>query len=76
MKYLVIAVVVGLVLWFSLRRGHRAPPPRRGRRLPPPQQMVRCAHCGVHLPAADALAEGQLHYCSPAHRALGARPPR
>jgi len=34
--------------------------------------MVRCAHCGLHLPAADALAgpDGAV-YCSAAHRQAG-----
>lgn len=41
-----------------------APQPRSG----PAARMVRCAHCGVHLPEADALASAGLHYCSEAHR--------
>jgi uncharacterized protein len=37
--------------------------------------MVRCAHCGLHLPATDALAgpDGAV-YCSTAHRQAGAAP--
>ena len=36
--------------------------------------MLACAHCGLHLPARDALvdAAGQP-YCSEAHRRAGAR---
>jgi uncharacterized protein len=31
--------------------------------------MVRCAHCGLHMPAADAIAgPGGAVYCSVAHR--------
>lgn len=41
----------------------------------PPQAasstMVRCAHCGVHLPQAEAVASGPLNYCSPQHRDAG-----
>lgn len=33
--------------------------------------MVRCAHCGVHLPQAEAVTAGALHYCSPQHRDAG-----
>jgi uncharacterized protein len=38
------------------------------------QLMVRCAHCGVHLPARDALADraGQV-FCGAAHRDAGPR---
>ncbi len=37
------------------------------------QDMVVCAHCGVHLPLADALKDGALHYCGEPHRLLGPR---
>jgi uncharacterized protein len=31
--------------------------------------MVRCAHCGLHLPATEAIAgPGGAVYCSTAHR--------
>jgi uncharacterized protein len=34
-----------------------------------PQAMVRCAHCGLHLPASDAIAgSDDAAYCSAAHR--------
>jgi uncharacterized protein len=33
--------------------------------------MVRCAHCGIHLPADEALSAGALHYCGPEHRLRG-----
>ena len=29
--------------------------------------MVRCAHCGVHIPKAQALSQDQQWYCSQAH---------
>ncbi len=32
--------------------------------------MVRCAHCGVHLPKDSALAAGEQWYCSPEHQRL------
>jgi uncharacterized protein len=35
--------------------------------------MVECAHCGLHLPAADAVREGDKLYCGEAHRRLGPR---
>lgn len=30
--------------------------------------MVQCAHCGVFLPASDALIDGQRAFCDRAHR--------
>jgi uncharacterized protein len=36
--------------------------------------MVRCAHCGLHLPAADAIAgPGGAMFCSVAHRQAASR---
>jgi uncharacterized protein len=76
MKFLLVLLVVGVGLWMLTARlrgpgaGGDKPRPRR----PPdgkPVEMVECAHCGVHLPAADALPEGSRLYCSDAHRRLG-----
>jgi uncharacterized protein len=62
-----LAVLAGVWLW---RRGRqRTGPPVRGR--PGPGQalpMVRCAHCGVHLPGQDAVRGSQGSYCTVAHR--------
>jgi uncharacterized protein len=38
--------------------------------------MVRCAHCGVHLPESEAITKADHQFCSQAHAALGARPLR
>jgi uncharacterized protein len=37
------------------------------------EQMVRCAHCGVHLPRSEASLIAQNIWCSPAHAQLGVR---
>lgn len=38
------------------------------------ESMVRCAHCGIHLPRSEAyLLQGQT-WCSDEHARLGARP--
>ena len=36
------------------------------------EQVVACAHCGLHVPRSDAViaADGVTVYCSPAHRQL------
>jgi len=72
----VLAVVVlGYVWW---RHQHQAEAAERtaGQRLaepPPPATpapMLRCRHCGVHLPAADAVRGALGPYCSHEHRRL------
>jgi uncharacterized protein len=83
MKYvLVLAVVLGLFWW--LRRRSLRPPksPAEAARAAPAQTeakaetqaMLPCAHCGVHLPAAEAVrdAAGEA-FCSAAHRLAGRR---
>ena len=35
-----------------------------------PESMIRCAHCGVHLPRSDATLIGEETWCSPAHAQL------
>lgn len=76
MKYLLVFLVVAIGLWALLKRvrgpADKAPPPSSQRA---PQAMVACAHCGLHLPAADAVLEGSHIYCSDAHRLLGPRRP-
>ena len=39
------------------------------------QPMVRCAHCGVHLPQTDAVEHAGQAYCSMRHRLAGPRAP-
>lgn len=82
MKFLLVLLVVGVGLWMLTARlrgpgaggqGGGAAPPKKPAAAKP-VEMVVCAHCGVHLPAADALALGTQLYCSDAHRRLGPAP--
>jgi uncharacterized protein len=33
-----------------------------------PQVMLRCAHCGMHLPQGEAIQADGRFFCSAAHR--------
>ena len=77
MKYVLVLLVIVFVLWWMWGRGGRGERStgRRAAEAAPgqaPEAMVRCAHCGVHLPRSDALPapDGAL-YCSAAHRLAG-----
>lgn len=86
MKYLLVLIVVGVGIWilaarFRKERGGApdkppfAPPADQNAGAPPraPRQMVACGHCGVHLPADEAVYDAQVPYCSAAHRQVGPR---
>ena len=69
MKYLVLLLVIVAVLWLARSRPRVARPDRAAKSdRAAPQAMIECAHCGVHLPRAEAVAGLQGHYCSDAHR--------
>lgn len=34
------------------------------------EDMVRCAHCGVHLPRSESIASKDEFFCSDEHRQL------
>lgn len=66
-----LAVAIGVILWWKhsqrgRREAEKSPPPA----APPsgPEAMLRCAQCGVHLPASQALPGRGGVFCSGAHR--------
>jgi len=71
---LIVAIVIAVV-WL-LRRALSGPP-SRGDAPPaggePQGDLVRCAHCGVNLPKAEARSAGGRHYCSEEHWRAGPR---
>lgn len=75
---LFVALVVAALFFLRGLRGKRqapppAPQPKEALARPPKQagspSIVPCAHCGLHLPEAEAfIGPNGLHYCSEAHR--------
>lgn len=81
LKYLlVLAVLVVAFLWWqhnrrtqARERAEQAQAQRqRPARRPPatPDAMVTCHHCGLHLPASDAVKGSLGYYCGQEHRRL------
>jgi uncharacterized protein len=77
LKLLLLVGVIAVLAWMlgARRRGGGSGPDPGPAAKPPPAgatPMLACAHCGVHLPQAEALTDGAgLPYCSQAHRAAG-----
>lgn len=77
MGKLALWLVLGAAAWLAWqawRRAQRASVRHEAEPAPPvaptaaPEAMARCAHCGLHLPAGEALRDGQAAYCGVAHR--------
>ena len=73
-RFILLVVALFILIWLvrsalaGRRRGGapQAPGPEQG-------ELVRCAHCGVHLPRSESRsADGRL-YCSEEHGRLGPR---
>lgn len=71
-RFLLLLAIVVLAFWVvrrALARGKAGAAPR------PPAgtqgDLVMCAHCGTHLPLAEARAVGDRVYCSDEHARLG-----
>jgi uncharacterized protein len=66
-KILLIAIAFAAVFW--LLRNHRRRVDRSSERPPDPQaeDMVDCAHCGVHLPRGEGIVSGSRYFCSAEH---------
>lgn len=69
MRYLLIFLAVLLVAWGwrAFRTSLQQSAQRKNNEAPPAVAMVRCAHCGVHMPSTDALTGDKGVYCSTAH---------
>lgn len=66
MSRLLLLVVIAAVVYLlvrSYRRKSGAP-----EKDTVAEDMVRCAHCGVHLPRGESIQSGGKFYCSTEHR--------
>jgi uncharacterized protein len=68
-KFLLFLAVIAVIYFVVRAANRRGKPPTAGAN---PESMVRCAHCGVHFPSAEAVTLEGRDYCSEEHRRLGA----
>lgn len=67
MKYLLLLAVLAGALWLWMGRPRPRVPPAP-RRKGAPEDMVQCAHCGLHLPRSEALPGKGGLFCDAQHR--------
>ena len=65
-RLIFLFAVVAVVYW--LLRSYRRQLPKGEGRLGQAEDMVRCVHCGVHLPKHEGILVGGEYFCSEAHR--------
>ena len=71
MKYLLLlGILMGVIWWLKLSRNTDTNQQAASNE---PQTMVRCLHCGLHLPDDEALHARTGLYCSKEHRDLHER---
>lgn len=80
-----VVVIVGMLLLTRILSHHNAKVkhktrsqrqniPHRSKADASPEQMVRCAHCGIHLPRSEAVLRRGKTWCSNEHARLGVGP--
>ncbi|SIT66722.1 uncharacterized protein SAMN05216526_0677 [Ectothiorhodosinus mongolicus] len=67
----ILFVIAALVLLFMivrlLLRTPKTPRPQQAPKVTS-RRMLRCDHCGLHVPENEAVREGNKHFCCPDHR--------
>jgi uncharacterized protein len=70
MKYLLIFLLVVVIAWRwrAARTTQQLEKQKKRNTANTATEMLACKHCGIHIPASDAV-DGELGvYCSAAHR--------
>ena len=65
----IILLALGLLaVWWILRSYRRRVDRGESGAAAAGEDMVRCAHCGVHLPRSESLATQGQFYCGAEHQ--------
>ena len=69
MRFIVLIALVVLAVWL-IRRALRGPVQKADlqRKAQAVGELVRCAHCGVHLPRSESITTHGSYYCSAEHQ--------
>jgi uncharacterized protein len=67
-RLIIVAAVVWLAIYALRRILHYLTLPKKTPAPGAAKNMVRCAHCGLHLPESEAISDGRQYFCSQEHR--------
>lgn len=66
---LLLILILCAIVWQFLKRWLAGPSQDQTRSSTENlQQMVRCEHCGLHIPKQEAIVDRDKYYCCPEHR--------
>ncbi|OGS97731.1 MAG: hypothetical protein A3K04_01540 [Gallionellales bacterium RBG_16_56_9] len=65
MSRLLLLIAIAAVVYLLIR-SYRKNAPRQDKTVA--EDMVRCAHCGVHLPKGESVQADGHFFCSAEHR--------
>lgn len=65
MSRLLLLVAIAVVIYLLIR-AYRKDKPQKDKKIA--EDMVCCAHCGVHLPKGESIQAGDQFFCSAEHR--------
>ncbi len=65
MSRLLLLIVIAAVVYLLIRT-YRKNVTQHGKTVE--EDMVRCAHCGVHLPKSESVQTDGQYFCSAEHR--------
>jgi len=68
MSRLLFLAVIATVVYWLLRSYRRQLPKDEEDTSGQAEDMVRCIHCGVHLPKHESILASGEYFCSEAHR--------
>lgn len=68
-KLLLLALGIWVVYWIFKSYG-RSLKQDEAPKSPAAEDMVRCAHCGVHLPRSESIVSQGEFFCCNEHRQL------
>lgn len=73
MKIFLWLILAGIVIWVlraPSRRARNMPAPEAEKTAVAGESMRRCLHCGLYIPASEAVIDGETAFCSEEHLRL------